>query len=309
MTRPIATVLGGNGFIGRQVVERLVARGYTVRVASREPRKLGKLRRIGGGDKIIPAYASVTDATTLRSVFQGAKVGVNLVSILTESRDATFHAINAQGAGRAARSARNEGVERYVHVSAIGADHNSPSEYGRTKAEGEGHVRAAFPDAAIIRPSVVFGPEDRFLNMFAMMARFSPVMPVFCENTRFQPVYVGDVAEAIVRSLEREGNAPHLIEAGGPKVMTMLEIMRYVAQEVGGKHLLLPVPLPLAKLEARLFECLPGKLLTRDQLAMLQLDNVVSGKTETLENLKIEPTPLYRIAPLYLKKKWRFFGA
>ncbi|AQS89462.1 hypothetical protein A0U93_11025 [Neoasaia chiangmaiensis] len=305
MTKRIATVIGGHGFIGRHVVEGLVAEGYTVRVTSRRPDRIRRLRRLGGGNKVIPVYASVTDATTLHAAIDGAEGVVNLVSILTESAQATFHAINGQAAGRVARIAAEHDVARYVHVSAIGADPQSPSAYGRSKAEGEAAVRRIFPHAGIIRPSVVFGPEDRFLNMFATMARFLPVMPVFCGDTRFQPVYVGDVAAAIVTLLDEPQVSARLVEAGGPDILTMREVMRYVMTQTGHQRPLLTVPLPLARLEASLFERLPGKLLTNDQINMMQKDNVVASEAVTLGELGIEPTPMSKIVPQYLHRSAR----
>jgi len=297
----IATVIGGGGFIGRYVVQALVRAGFVVRVGSRRPDRLRGLDRLGPPGRVVPVYATLRDVGTLRAAFAGAEVGVNLVSILAETRRATFAAINAEGAGRAARCAAEAGIERYVHVSAIGASAGSPAEYGRTKARGEALVRKALPGAGIVRPSVVFGPEDRFLNMFALMSRFSPVLPVFCGETRFQPVYVGDVAEAVARLLREDAKPGQTIEAGGPDVLTMTELMRFILEVTGRRRPMVQVPLPVAELEALVFEHLPGKLLTRDQLAMLQHDNIVSSEAKGLESLEIEARSMRQIAPGYLR--------
>ncbi|MCS6890637.1 MAG: complex I NDUFA9 subunit family protein, partial [Rhodovarius sp.] len=232
-----------------------------------------------------------------------AAVVVNLVGILAEPRPGAFRAVQAEGAGRVARLSAAAGVERLVHVSAIGADPAGPAEYARTKAEGEGLVLAAFPTATILRPSIVFGPEDGFFNRFAGLARLAPVMPVICGDTRFQPVYVGDVADAVMAALVREDAKGRIYELGGPRRASFRELIRYILEVTGRpRKPLFEVPLWLAALQARIGELLPGKPFTRDQLRMLQRDNVVAEGMPGLAELGIEPTPMEAVVPLYLAR-------
>jgi uncharacterized protein YbjT (DUF2867 family) len=299
MAQDIATVIGGTGFVGRAVVARLVKEGYHVRVGSRRPDRAGRVRRLGAPGKVVPVYAAVDDGPTLDAAFEGATVGINLVSILAEQGQATFKAINADGAARCARHAAKAGISRYVQVSAIGASPESPSAYGRTKADGERLTRQYIPEAAIIRPSVIFGPGDKFLNMFALMTRFAPIIPVFCGNTRFQPVFVDDVAAAIVAlAAAPEGRT---VEAGGPDVISMTGLIEFILAETGRHRPLFQVPMALATLQAEILQRLPGKLFTRDQLSMLSRDNVVEPGAMTLSDLGITPKAMRDIAPGYLK--------
>ncbi len=299
-TRSVATVFGGSGFIGRYVVQRLARKGYVVRVAGRNPSGAQFLRTMGVVGQIVPLYASLANEATVRRAVEGADLVVNLVGILAERRKGDFRAIHAEGAGRIARLAAAAGVFRMVHLSAIGADPASPGRYGATKAEGEQAVRQSFPAATILRPSVVFGPEDQFFNRFAQMAMLAPVMPVIRGSTRFQPVYVGDVADAVMAGLARAGTAGLTFELGGPDLMTMRQVMAFVLAETARRPLLLGVPDALARLMAAVMEWLPGKPLTRDQLLMLGRDNVVAPGMPGLAELGITPTPVELIAPSYL---------
>lgn len=298
----VVTVFGGNGFIGRSLVRHLVKGGYTVRVASRAPQKAASLQGDAAAGSVLPVYASVTDAQSVRAALRGAKAAINLVSILTEKNGATFRQMNAEAPGMVARLAAEGGVERFVQVSAIGASRHSPSHYGRSKAEGERLVREAFGKATILRPSVVFGPGDSFLTLFGLMARVLPVLPVYFPKTRLQPVYVENVARAAMLCLTQDEYAGRVFELGGPDSLAMEDIMRFVAEAVGRTPRLVAVPEALAGLQARVLEKLPGKVLTRDQLAMLSQDNVVATGAETLETLGIVPDGLYDEAPRYLSK-------
>ena len=303
----VVTVFGGNGFIGRSLVRQLVKGGYTVRVASRAPQKAASLQGVGGGSaartgSVLPIYASVTDAQSVRAALQGAQAAINLVSILTEKNGATFRQMNAEAPGMVAQQAAEAGVERFVQVSAIGASRHAPSLYGRSKAEGERLVREAFVKAAILRPSVVFGPGDSFLTLFGLMARVLPVLPVYFPRTHLQPVFVENVARAAMLCLTQDEYAGRVFELGGPDSLAMEDIMRFVAEAVGRTPRLFAVPEALAGLQARVLEKLPGKVLTRDQLAMLSQDNVVTTGAETLETLGIVPDSLYDVAPPYLSK-------
>ena len=295
----VVTVFGGSGFIGRYVVKRLAQAGHRVRVAVRDPEAALFLKPMGRVGQIVPLAAPVTDEAGVKRAVEGAGTVINLVGILSERRRGDFLAIHAEGAGRVARLAASSGVTRLVQMSAIGADAASPSLYGQSKAAGEQAVRQAFPGAAILRPSVVFGPEDAFFNRFAAMARFLPVMPVIAGGTKLQPVFVGDVADAVIAVLDRPGTTHEL---GGPRVWTMREILAYILTETGRHNPLMDVPMGIAEFQAAILGCLPGKLLTRDQLLMLSRDNVAAVGTLGLADLGIIPTPVELAVPPYLAR-------
>ncbi len=300
-TRHVATVFGGSGFIGRYVVKRLAAAGYVVRVAVSYPEGALFLKPMGAVGQIVPLYASLAEPATIVRAVAGAHLVVNLVGILAERRRGDFRRLQAEGAGLVAQHAAAAGVARLTHVSAIGADPASPSGYASSKGLGEQAVRAAFPTAAILRPSLVFGAEDQLFNRFAGMAAISPVMPVIAGATRFQPVFVGDVADAVMATLT--GPAPAAIhELGGPDIMSMREILAYILAETQRRRRLVEIPPGLARLQAALLERLPGKLLTRDQLLLLQKDNVASAALPGLAALGIAPTPVALIVPGYLAR-------
>ncbi|MCQ8240304.1 complex I NDUFA9 subunit family protein [Rhizosaccharibacter radicis] len=301
-TRSVATVFGGSGFLGRYVVRRLAAQGHVVRVAVRRTAPAAAMRPLGQVGQIVPLHASLGDQATVARAVEGASVVVNLVGILAESRKGDFDRLHAEGAERIARTAANAGVAQLVQVSAIGADPDSPSAYGRSKAAGEAAVRAAFPSATILRPSLVFGPEDDFFNRFGGIARLAPVMPVFCGDTRMQPVYVGDVADAVHRVLTTPDAAGGLFELGGPRVWKFREIIRFILEQTHRRRRMVDVPMGLARLQASFLEHVPGKPLTRDQLAMLGRDNVVADGAAGLEALGIAPTPLELVVPAYLAR-------
>ncbi len=299
-TRNVATVFGGSGFIGRYVVQRLAQKGYVVRVAVRYPASAGFLKPMGAVGQIVPLYASLTNEPTVHRAVQGADLVVNLVGILAEYRAGDFQRIHVEGPERIARLAAASGVLQLVHMSAIGADPASPSRYGASKAAGEAAVRQAFPGATILRPSIVFGQEDRFFNRFAGMAQMLPVMPVICGATRFQPVYVGDVADAVMAALGLADAAGALFELGGPRVWTFRELLAYVLEQTARRRPMINVPMWLARLQARLAELLPSKPFTRDQLLMLQRDTVVEPGMPGLPELGIVPTPVEMVVPSYL---------
>ena len=301
-TRSVATVFGGSGFIGRYVVKRLAAQGRVVRVAVRYSEAALFLKPMGAVGQIVPLYAPVQHEAAVQRAVEDADLVVNLVGILAERRAGDFQRIHAEGAGRVARLAAAAGVARLVQVSAIGADPASRSKYASSKAAGEQAVRAAFPAATILRPSVVFGPEDGLFNRFATMVQRLPVMPVVAGTTRFQPVYVGDVADAVIAGLQREAAAGATYELGGPRVLSMRELLAYILAETGRHRRLMPVPMWLARLQAAVLEHLPGKLLTHDQLLMLQRDNVVAAGAPGLAELGIVPTPIDLVVPAYLRR-------
>lgn len=298
----IATVFGGTGFIGRHVVKRLVDAGYTVRVAVRDTEPVVGLKPLGAIGQVVGIHAPVTDAADVARAVEGATCVVNLVGILAEDRTGDFDRVQGQGPGTVATAAAAAGASAMVHVSAIGADPDSPSLYARSKAAGEAAVRAAFPAAVILRPSVVFGPEDAFFNRFAGLAATLPVMPVFSGATKFQPVYVGDVADAVMAALQRADLQGRTFELGGPQVWTMREILTWILAQTQRKRCLVNVPMGLARLEAAVLEKLPGKLLTRDQLLLLARDNVVAPGAAGFDQLGITPLAVAQIVPQYLAR-------
>ena len=298
MTINIATVIGGAGFIGRYVVKRLAATGAIVRAGGRRPDQALFLRPMGRVGQVVPLFTDVRDEASVARAVAGADVVVNLVGILAEARAGDFGRIQAEGAGRVARLAAAAGVQRLVHVSAIGAAADSPSQYGKTKAEGEAAVRAAFPAATILRPSIVFGAEDQFFNRFAALSRISPVMPVIAGATRFQPVYVGDVADAVMQALARPEAAGATYELGGPRIMNFREILGWILAQTGRHRRLVTVPAGVA----RLLASIPFSGLTRDQLLMLQRDNVADAGLPGLAELGVLPTPIDLRVPTYLAR-------
>ncbi len=299
--RKVATVFGGSGFLGRQLVQRLAQRGYIVRVAGRDPVAARRLQTQGRVGQIVPLACSVTDAAAVARALEGAEVAVNLVGILYEGRAGDFDRLQGEAPGALAAAAKAAGVSHFVHVSAIGADAASPSLYARSKAAGEAGVRAAFPEAVILRPSVVFGPEDGFFNRFAAMA-WLPAMPVVAGDTRFQPVYVGDVADAVMAAIERPDAAGRTFELGGPRVMTMREVLRFILDATRRRRPMLDMPMGFMRWQAGLLQRLPAPPLTQDQLLLLERDNVVGEGMPGLEALGIRPTSVEAVVPAYLKR-------
>jgi NADH dehydrogenase len=299
----VAVVFGGAGFIGRYIVKRLAARGYTVRVAGRDPERALALKPMGVPGQVLPVRASVTDARAVAAAVSGASVVVNCVGILFEGGGSKFQAVQAEGPGTIARAAAEAGALSLVHLSAIGADAASPSIYARTKAAGEAAVRAAFPGATILRPSIVFGPEDGFFNRFGALARMLPALPVYGGGTTlFQPVYVGDVADAVMAALDREEAKGATYELGGPRTYSFRALIDYVIAETGRRRLVLDLPFKVGEVQARLFELLPTPPLTRDQLLLLRRDNVVAEGALTLADLGVTPKALEAIVPAYLAR-------
>jgi uncharacterized protein YbjT (DUF2867 family) len=307
----LVTVFGGSGFLGRNVVRALAKRGYRIRVAVRRPELAGHLQPLGRVGQIHAVQANLRYPASVEAAMRDSQVAINLVGILTEGGAQTFDAVQAKGAETIARAASAAGA-RMVHVSAIGADENSPSAYGRTKAAGEKAVLAAVPSATIMRPSLLFGPEDQFTNRFAALARMSPFLPLIGGGlTRMQPAYVGDVATAVADAVDGKSRPGATYELGGPEVLTMREIMQIILGITERNRMLISLPFGLAKLQALFLQYAPGALkLTPDQVAMLQSDNVVSDAAKaaglTLEGLGIAPDSLEAIAPQYL---WRFRAA
>ena len=296
-------VLGGSGFIGRYVVQRLAARGDVIPVGCRRAEEAKFLKPLGDVGQIATLNVTIGDEQLLPAFLAGNDALVNCVGILRETGSQTFEGVHHTGPARLARFAREAGIERFVHISAIGAEPRSPSAYARTKAAGEAAVRDAFPTVTILRPSVVFGPEDQFFNRFAAMATISPVLPLIGGgHTRFQPVYVGDVADAVLKCLDDPTTAGRTYELGGPKVYTFRELIELVLGEIRRKRLLVDLPFGLAAIQARLMSVLPNPPLTPDQVELLKRDNIVSSGALTLTTLGITPTAVEGVLPTYLDR-------
>ena len=301
----IITVFGGSGFVGRHVVRALVRRGYRVRVAVRRPDLAQHLQPVGGVGQIHAVQANLRYPWSIERALAGASGVVNCVGILHESGRQSFEAVQGTGPGSIATAARAAGMARMVHISALGAEANAASAYARSKAAGEAGVLSQCPDAVILRPSVVFGPEDDFFNRFAALARLSPVLPLIGGGeTLFQPVFVGDLAEAVAAAIEGRARAGTIYEIGGPETRSFAELMQTMLDTIGRRRLLLPVPFWLARWQAALLQLLPKPLLTVDQVLMLESDNVVSAEAEadhrTLSGLGIRPHSMAAILPSYL---------
>jgi uncharacterized protein YbjT (DUF2867 family) len=297
----LITVFGGTGFIGRHLVRRLAARGARLLVVSRNPQRGYHLQPMGSVGQIVVKRFDLSRDEALAIALTGATAVVNLIGILYEKRHQHFDEVQGVLPGRIASAAARLGIERMVQISALGADANSASAYACSKAEGERRTREALPSATIIRPSIVIGPEDGFFNRFAAMARLLPALPLIGGGeTRFQPVYVGDVADAIVAALERPAAAGQTYELGGPQVYSFAELMRYMLEVLGRRRMLVPLSFRMAELQARFLELLPVPPLTRDQVELLKTDNVVAENAEGLADLGIAPTPIELIVPEYL---------
>lgn len=306
----LVTIYGGSGFVGRYIALRMAKAGWRVRVAVRRPNAAIFVRPYGVVGQVEPIFCNIRDDNSVRAALQGADAVVNCVGILAESGKSTFEAIQADGAERIARIAAAEGIRRMVQISAIGADPDSESEYAQTKAMGEASVRKHMPEAVILRPSIVFGPEDEFFNRFAGMTRISPAVPVIGADTLFQPVYVDDVAHAAEMAIK--GDAPGgIYELGGPDVESFRSLMRRMLEVINRKRLVISVPSFAAKIMAFAFDSLQSltfglfrnSMITQDQVKNLGHDNVVSDGAKGFEDLGISPTSMTSVLPGYL---WRF---
>ncbi|HEV8553224.1 MAG TPA: complex I NDUFA9 subunit family protein [Casimicrobiaceae bacterium] len=295
------SVFGGTGFLGQRLVRRLVAAGTTVRVAVRHPERTRSTLGAAGLERVKVLYADVRDHGTVAAALVGADAAVNAVSAYVEKGGITFEAIHEQGAKTVAREATAAGVARLAHVSGIGSDAESRSAYIRARGRGERLVKEAFPGASIVRPSAMFGPGDALFGTLAHLARLLPVLPLIGGGrTRLQPVYVEDVAEAIVHMLADPETAGRTYELAGPEVYTMRELFEIVLRITGKQRLLVPVPFAVAEIQARLFELLPNPPLTTGQVDLLKVDTVASGILPGLRELNVEPKAVEEIVPIYL---------
>ncbi|WP_135079765.1 complex I NDUFA9 subunit family protein [Terasakiella sp. SH-1] len=320
MGRRIATVFGGSGFLGRHIVKRLAQQGYTVRVAVRDVEAAMYLKPYGNPAQILLQACNVRDSEMVARSVEGADVVYSLVGLLSQWGKQTFDAVHVEGAHNIAKACAAARVSNLIHVSAIGANDQAEAQYARTKGAGEKAIFHAYPKAVILRPSVVFGPEDDFFNKFAAMSRFAPALPVMGAplipevsfdgdlevnlygdgGAKLQPVYVGDVAQAAVNAIDNETAKGKTYELGGPEVMTFMGIMKRVLKYTQRKRLLAPVAFPIAKILGGVLGFLPKPPLTGDQVLMLESDNVVSEGTLTLQDLGVEPTLADVILPTYL---------
>jgi len=301
MNTNLVTIFGGSGFLGRHTVRALARAGWRIKVATRHPARGFFLRPLGAVGQIDFVKCDVSDPQSVAQALAGAQAAINLTGILFQ-KGQTFEDVQADGAANIAQAAATAGVRALVHVSAIGADLESDSAYAVTKAQGEQAVREAFADAVILRPSIIFGPEDGFFNKFAEMARFLPALPLIGGGrTRFQPIFVGDVAQAILAALLRQDGRTY--ELGGPSVYSFKQLMQLILRETGRKRILVPVPFGIAFLKAAFLQLLPKPLLTVDQVKLLKKDNVVSATAPGLADLGITPTSVEAVIPSYL---WRY---
>ena len=301
----LITIIGGSGFVGRHIVRALAKRGYRIRVACRRPDLAGHLQPLGTPGQIMPVQANVRFPASLAAACDGAFAVINLTGVLFSAGAQSFDAIHAFGAEASAKAAKAARARLFIQMSAIGADANSSAQYARSKAEGETRARAAFPGTIILRPSIVFGPEDDFFNRFAAMSRFAPALPlVGGGETKFAPVFVGDVAEAVTRLVDKGEPEGRTYELGGPEVLSFRQLLQFTLDTIGRKRLLVPLPWAIAKVQAMVLGLLPKPLLTTDQVELLKTDNVVSEaavrERRTLEGLGISPRGIEGIVPAYL---------
>lgn len=310
--KKLVTIFGGSGFVGRYVVKALAARGYRIRVACRRPDLAGHLRPIGTVGQIQPVQANLRYAGSVERALDSSDAVINLVGILYASGKQNFDAVQARGARVVAEAAKQAGISNLVHMSAIGADPASEIDYQRTKAEGEAAALENNPMSVIVRPSIVFGPEDDFFNRFANMAKMSPALPLIGGGgTKFQPVYVGDVAEVIARAVDGDLIKGATYELGGPRVASFKECLQLMLRVIQRKKLLISVPFGVAKFQGAILELLPKPPLTVDQVRMLEDDNVVSPEAikegRTLQGIGINPQSMEAVLPSYLER-YRAYG-
>lgn len=303
----LVTIFGGSGFVGTQVVQELARAGFRVRVAVRRPDLAGHLRPLGGVGQVVPIQANVRYPDSIAAAVRGASVVINLAAVGVEKGKQRYRAVNVMGARRVADAAKAAGVGTFIHMSVIGADESSPSLFARSRALGEAEVRAAFPSAIVFRPSVVFGAGDEFFNKLGLISRMLPVMPLFSGTTKFQPVYVGDVAEAVAQAAMGKLKAGKTYELGGPDVLTNRQLVERVLRGANRSNPILPLPGFVGRLLALPMGILPKPLITAEQVTLLGIDNIVSEaaakEKRTLQGIGITPRPLDAVLPSYI---WRF---
>jgi len=303
MAKDLVTIFGGSGFVGKNIVEQLAAKGYRVRVAVRNPNSALFVKPLGDVGQVQVVQANLRDEKSVFAAIQGSDVVINLVGILFESGKQSFSSVHASGAALIAKFSADLDVKKLIHMSAIGADAESEALYAKTKAKGEEAVRHYYPDAVIFRPSIIFGPDDGFFNRFGNMAKLSPIMPVISGDSKFQPVYVCDVAEAFVKAVEDDVCDGQTYTLGGPRTYSFRELLAYICEETDNDRTLVDIPMPIAKIQAVFMGLLPTPPLTLDQLTMLEKDNVVGEGEQGFDALGINPTPVEAVVPSYM---WQY---
>ena len=296
----IIGIFGAGGFLGKHLMRQLTKLNYRVKVATRNPYLKGYLKSLGNPGQIELFKTNIFNSEDVKQVLKNCDIAINLVGILFETRKQKFNQIHAQFPNLLSELCNELGVEKIVHVSALGVKTDHPSQYMQSKLQGEKNIKNIFKQSVILRPSVIFGPEDKFFNTFATLAQFSPVLPLIGGGkTVFEPIYVGDVAEAIVKSLELNNSEPSIYELGGENY-SFKELMQILLNEIRKKRLLMPISFGMAKFQSYFLQMLPKPLLTPDQVEMLKHNNVVSGDYKTLKNFKIESTTIQSILPKYI---------
>mgnify|MGYP000716417585 FL=1 len=296
----IIGIFGAGGFLGKHLMRQLTKLDYRVKVATRNPYLKGYLKPLGNPGQIELFKTNIFNPEDVKQVLKNCNIAINLVGILYETRKQKFNQIHAQFPNLLSELCNELGIKKLVHVSALGVKEGHPSQYMQSKLQGEKNIQDTFKQSVILRPGIMFGPEDKFFNIFATLAQFSPVLPLIGGGkTVFEPIYVGDVAQTIVKSLELNNSKPSIYELGGANY-SFKELMQILLSEINKKRFLIPIPWGMAKFQSYFLQMLPTPLLTPDQVTMLRYDNVVSGEYKTLKNLKIKPTTIQSILPKYI---------
>ena len=296
----IIGIFGAGGFLGKHLMRQLTKLDYRVKVATRNPYLKGYLKPLGNPGQIELFKTNIFNPEDVKQVLKNCDIAINLVGILYETRKQKFNQIHAQFPNLLSELCNELGIKKLVHVSALGVKEGHPSQYMQSKLQGEKNIQDTFKQSVILRPGIMFGPEDKFFNIFATLAQFSPALPLIGGGkTVFEPIYVGDVAQTIVKSLELNNSKPSIYELGGANY-SFKELMQILLSEINKKRFLIPIPWGMAKFQSYFLQMLPTPLLTPDQVTMLRYDNVVSGEYKTLKNLKIKPTTIQSILPKYI---------
>jgi len=296
----IIGIFGAGGFLGKHLMRQLTKLDYRVKVATRNPYLKGYLKPLGNPGQIELFKTNIFNPEDVKQVLKNCNIAINLVGILYETRKQKFNQIHAQFPNLLSELCNELGIKKLVHVSALGVKEGHPSQYMQSKLQGEKNIQDTFKQSVILRPGIMFGPEDKFFNTFATLAQFSPALPLIGGGkTVFEPIYVGDVAQTIVKSLELNNLKPSIYELGGANY-SFKELMQILLSEINKKRFLIPIPWGMAKFQSYFLQMLPTPLLTPDQVTMLRYDNVVSGEYKTLKNLKIKPTTIQSILPKYI---------
>ena len=296
----IIGIFGAGGFLGKHLMRQLTKLDYRVKVATRNPYLKGYLKPLGNPGQIELFKTNIFNPEDVKQVLKNCNIAINLVGILYETRKQKFNQIHAQFPNLLSELCNELGIKKLVHVSALGVKEGHPSQYMQSKLQGEKNIQGTFKQSVILRPGIMFGPEDKFFNTFATLAQFSPALPLIGGGkTVFEPIYVGDVAQTIVKSLELNNSKPSIYELGGANY-SFKELMQILLSEINKKRFLIPIPWGMAKFQSYFLQMLPTPLLTPDQVTMLRYDNVVSGEYKTLKNLKIKPTTIQSILPKYI---------